>query len=201
MRVLIVFIILLCSLTKSLSISVGFKINGKPDSTLIIGELSDFASSVQITSILNQLTALKNRYNSLHSGQMINLKIGKKLKSSKSLSLYEIDSTGLLKFINSQIKVGEGKNYAIQTYLTVYNFPSLIISKSESLQAELQISLDDSVMIDLHDLFGVNLQVTHSCSPVLEYDEIYGDGQGTSSRLLRSQNSESNCVHRCCNIM
>lgn len=174
MRFIIKFIIVFALFTKYHSISVGFKINGKSDSFLIIGDLSRTASCVQITIILKQLTYLKDCYSVLQNNNTINLKIGKNLKSAKSLSLYEIDSYELLNYINSQIRISSGKNYPIQSYFTVYNTTSLIISKMEPSTSELQVSLGDSVMVDLTDYFDEYHETIKPFSVVFGPDRIYG---------------------------
>lgn len=201
MRFLIAVVLLIVTSLQCSAIGVGFKINGKPESILVIGELSNIASSVQITNILQQLNVLKNLYTKLHDGEVVNLRIGRKLKHSKFLNLYEIESRELLKFISYRIKVNVGTNFSIQTYLTIYNTPSLVVSNSEPSVFELPVILDDSVLIELNEMFPENLEVTYTSTPSLEYDDVYGPGDHITSGLLRPQIHNNNCVQKCCNIM
>lgn len=210
MQFIITSLFLLTFSVYSLAISVGFKTNLNGNSVLIIGEMSNVSSSVQISNILHQLKVFKNLYTKLHNEIMIPVAIGKKMKVSRKLrsseaSLYDVQSPDFINFLRSKINVSIGKNYGIPTYLTIYANPSLLVRTTDVIAESVEVALDDPILVDIKEIFTESMEVTYNSrpsSPIVEYDDIYG-GNSITSGLLRERQSTKpvKCCEKLCTIM
>lgn len=193
------------------AVSIGYKTNFKEDSVLIIGEISKVASSVQISNIIHQLKIFKNLYTKLNNEILIPVTIGTRMKVSRTLvssdaCLYDVGADEFANFLRSKISVTVGANYGIQTYLTNYQRPLLLLRSSDSIPDRIELVLDDPILVDINEVFSESMEVTYhsrSVSPTLEYDEIYGTGHHINSGLLRQRTSGRavKCLEKYCNIM
>ena len=175
------FLIIYCS-----SLSVGYKVKNckyQEEAILIIGEISNRVSSVQINNILQQLKIFKNRYvKEQNDGILIETKLGNRIKTSRNIaSLYEADCNEFINFLRES-------TIGIQTYLNLnlYSKPSFYIKSVNSLSEILNISLDDPILFELSELFPENMQIENkrSESPILDYDAIYGESRKDLRRNL-----------------
>lgn len=198
------FLILASLICCSAVVSVGYKTNFKDNSVLIIGEVSNTASSVQISNILRQLRVFRNHYAELILVTVGNrLKVSKKLGCSEATCLYDVKSGQFLEFLRSKISVAIESNQSIQKYFTIYQRPSLLMkSPYENISNEIELMLDETILVDINQIFSENMEV--SCT-ILEYDDVYGTGQSVRSRLLKGRkggsSEKSNKDHeKCCNL-
>lgn len=210
MRFIISLLFLLTFSVYSLAISVGYKTNLDVNSILIIGEVSTLASTVQISNILHQMNIFKNAYTKLHNEIMIPVTVGKRMKLSRKLRsseacLYEVQSIEFINFLRSKFSAHFGNSFSIQTYLTIYENPSLLVRTSDSIAESVNLVLHDSILVDIRDIFAESMEVASNSrpsSPVVEYEDIYG-GNGITSGLLRERQSTRfiKCFENFCTIM
>ena len=205
-------LILALSVCCSAVVSVGYKTNYKEKSVLIIGEVSSTASSVQISNILRQLRVLKNLYTKLYN-EMLPVIIGNRMKVSRRLDfseataacLYDVQSVQFLEFLKSKVSVTIESNHSIQKYFTIYQRPSLLITSSEEIPNEIELLLDDTILVDINEIFSESMEVSfnpRSYYPIMEYDDVYGTGQSFNSRLLNGPSNErsNKCNENCCTL-
>lgn len=189
------------------AISVGFKSNYKENSVLIIGEVTNTASSVQIANILHQLQVFKNLYTKVQNEIMIPVTVGNRMKVSRRLSnaeaacLYDVQCTQFIEFMRSKVSKAVGSNGSIQKSFTFYQKPSLLIPSSGEVPDQIEIFLDEAIIVDINEVFSESMEVSYnsrSMSPILEYDDIYETGQSSDSGLLRKKKRSKKCFENCC---
>lgn len=191
--------LILASLAYCHAVSVGFKTIYRENSVLIIGEVSNTASSVQISNILNQLQVLKILYTKHQNKMAIHFTIGKRMKvsrrleNSEGLSLYDVQSSQFTDFLRSKVS---------SAAIIFYRRPSLLIKSSKIIPDEIEIILDDTIIFDINEVFPENMEVSHSShhphSPIIEYDDIDETGQSVDSGLLRRRSKSRKCFVNCC---
>lgn len=201
---LILTLLVYCS-----ALSVGFKTNYRENSVLIIGEVSNTASSVQIANILHQLRLFKNLYTKVQNEIMIPVTVGNRMKVSRSLSsaemacLYDVQCSQFTEFLRSKVSTAIGSNDAIQKSFTFYQKPSLLIPSSEEIPDQIELFLDEAMLVDINEVFSESMEVSYnsrSMSPILEYDDIYETGQSSDSGLLKKKHRSKSkkCFENCC---
>ena len=177
------------------TLSVGFETNYKEGTVLIIGELSNNISSVQISDILSQLKWLKNFYNVLHNDSLDVHIVKTDCRQSLSSSvLYQANTKDFINFISSRASHGMSK------YLTIYFTPSLLVNSAENLSSVLSLELKDAILIDMSNFLAKSMEV--SVPTIENYDEIYqmhqsGADSDITSGLLRKKRKYSNCCSSC----
>lgn len=189
------------------ALSVGFESNYKKNSVLIIGEVPNTASSVQIANILNQLLVFKNLYTKIQNEMMITVTVGNRMKVSRRSSnseaacLYDVQCTLFIEFMRSKVSKAVGSNGSIQKSFTFYQKPSLLIPSSEEIPDQIEIVLNEAILVDINEMFSESMEVSYnsrSMSPILEYDDIYENGQSSDSGLIRKKKRSKKCIDNCC---
>jgi len=200
--ILVIFFIQLCS-----SLSVGFKTKNKKQkgAILIIGEISERASSIQINNILQQLRIFKNIYAEQNNEMMIEMKLGRRLKTVHNIaSLFDADCDEFITFLREKSSQDIEANFGFQIYFNIYYKSSFYIKSVDNLSGTLHLSLDDPVLLELSEMFPESLEVDYQRygqSPKLEYDEIYGTGNDLKRGLLyERKHYRKSSTFDCCNI-
>lgn len=189
------------------ALSVGFESNYKKNSVLMIGEVPNTASSVQIANILNQLLVFKNLYTKIQNEMMITVTVGNRMKvsrrsiSAEAACLYDVQCTQFIEFMRSKVSKAVGSNGSIQKSFTFYQKPSLLIPSSEEIPDQIEIVLNETILVDINEMFSESMEVSYnsrSMSPILEYDDIYENGQSSDSGLIRKKKRSKKCIENCC---
>lgn len=192
------------------AVGVGYKTNYKDDNVLVIGEISNDASSAEMSSIIDQLRTYKNLYINLYDEDLKPVKIGKKIKTSKKpgcsdLVLYNAVAPEFIDFLNLQF-------YGSQTHLSIYKKPLLFVKLGISVSGKRKLTLDEPTLIYIKEIFSdctEDPNHARSDSPVLDFGNIYPHSDYDSdlkSRLLGDQSSSSepstsSCFKKYCTIM
>lgn len=187
------------------ALSVGFKTNYIDESFLIIGDISDVASSVQITNVLLQLKIIKELYTKVKRQSVFTVKLGKnkrisRIHSAQNTFLYQVDVGDFINFLKERSEANIGTNYGMKTYLTIHNKASLLIKSSEIVHETIKLTLAYPNLLDIPDLFMESMDVSIGSrpgSPLVEYDAVYGgDDDDLTSGLLtrRTANKCPSCT-------
>lgn len=183
------FWIIFCS-----ALSVGFKSKNykEKEAILLIGEISDRASSLQINNVLLQLRILKDIYFNINGNKMIELNVGRRLKKGRNIaSLFEADCVHFVQFLRERTSSEIESNLGIQSFISFYPKPSLYIKSNDNLSGKVHLSLEEILLIELSEMFPepelAEFNPKRSESPLVEYDDIYGSGRALRSRLLHDR--------------
>jgi hypothetical protein len=199
-----------------LAVQIAFK-TSRENEILIIGEIQNSASSVQINKILKALNELNSQYNHIHNEiyiPIVPISLLTKLKKYGHLNvlLYEVECADFMRFISSMIFIKT--NIARDSYLSIYEIPKYFSILEHKLplpviDVSINLKLEESMMFDLNSEFSESFQIsTHedrSASPILEYGSIYGSGgNNLSAGLLRNKEirrGPCDQFSNCCTIM